>query len=75
MAVPGTSAFINDPGIYNDAQIAAWKQVTDAVQAKGAHLHVDLARWPRSLPGRRRWRPHCFQQCHRHRGRDPHAPR
>src|SRR3546814_21085851 len=25
MVAPGTSAFVNEPGIYNDAQIAAWK--------------------------------------------------
>src|SRR3546814_14192485 len=31
MVAPGTSAFVNEPGIYNDAQIAAWRQVTDAV--------------------------------------------
>ena len=30
MVAPGTSAFVNEPGIYNDAQIAAWRQVTDA---------------------------------------------
>src|SRR3546814_9901872 len=25
MVAPGTSAFVNEPGIYNDAQIAAWR--------------------------------------------------
>lgn len=28
MVAPGTSAFINEPGIYSEAQIAAWKMVT-----------------------------------------------
>ncbi|KAJ5341020.1 Aldolase-type TIM barrel [Penicillium brevicompactum] len=32
----------NVPGIYNDAQIAAWKEVTDAVHAKGSHIYVQL---------------------------------
>ncbi|KAJ5959881.1 uncharacterized protein N7479_007031 [Penicillium vulpinum] len=32
----------NAPGIYNDAQIAAWKEVTDAVHAKGSYIYVQL---------------------------------
>ena len=40
MVAPGTSAFINEPGIYNDAQIAAWKQVTQAVHAKGGRFRI-----------------------------------
>ncbi|KAJ5514632.1 Aldolase-type TIM barrel [Penicillium fimorum] len=32
----------NVPGIYNDAQIAAWKEVTDAVHAKGSHIYMQL---------------------------------
>ena len=40
MVAPGTSAFVNEPGIYNDAQIAAWRQVTDAVHAKGGYAPV-----------------------------------
>ena len=42
MVAPGTSAFINEPGIYNDAQIAAWKKVTDAVHAKGGRIFVQI---------------------------------
>jgi len=30
------------PGIYNDAQIDAWKNVTDAVHAKGGRMFVQL---------------------------------
>lgn len=30
------------PGIYNDAQVAGWKKVTDAVHAKGGHIFIQL---------------------------------
>ncbi|KAJ6495310.1 hypothetical protein C8R45DRAFT_900049 [Mycena sanguinolenta] len=30
------------PGIWSDEQIAAWKQVTDAVHAKGAYMYLQL---------------------------------
>jgi len=30
------------PGIYNDAQVASWKTVTDAVHAKGGHIFIQL---------------------------------
>jgi N-ethylmaleimide reductase len=30
------------PGIYNDAQVASWKPVTDAVHAKGSRIFVQL---------------------------------
>ena len=42
MVAPGTSAFINEPGIYNDAQIAAWKKVTTAVHAKGGRIFMQI---------------------------------
>src|SRR3546814_14282365 len=42
MVAPGTSAFVNEPGIYNDAQIAAWRQVTDAVHAKGGRIFMQI---------------------------------
>lgn len=32
----------NVPGIWNDAQIAAWKEVTDAVHAKGSYIYMQL---------------------------------
>jgi len=30
------------PGIYNDAHVASWKQVTDAVHAQGSHIYCQL---------------------------------
>lgn len=42
MVAPGTSAFINEPGIYNDAQIAAWKNVAEAVHAKGGRIFMQI---------------------------------
>ncbi|KAI0676096.1 NADH:flavin oxidoreductase/NADH oxidase [Trametes maxima] len=32
----------NVPGIWNDAQIAAWKKITDAVHAKGSSIFIQL---------------------------------
>jgi len=32
----------NVPGIWNNEQIAAWKQVTDAVHAKGSFIYLQL---------------------------------
>jgi len=42
MVAPNTSAFINEPGIYNEAQIAAWKKVTEAVHAKGGRIFMQI---------------------------------
>ena len=42
MVAPNTSAFINEPGIYNPAQITAWKKVTDAVHAKGGRIFMQI---------------------------------
>ena len=42
MVAPGTSAFVNEPGIYLDAQITAWKQVTEAVHAKGGRIFMQI---------------------------------
>ncbi|KAJ5174958.1 Chanoclavine-I aldehyde reductase [Penicillium canariense] len=39
---PQAGLYPNVPGIYNDAQIAAWKEVTDAVHAKGSYIYVQL---------------------------------
>ncbi|KAK0636965.1 hypothetical protein B0T17DRAFT_504358 [Bombardia bombarda] len=39
---PSASGFPGMPGIYNDAQIAAWKEITDAVHAKGSFIYVQL---------------------------------
>ncbi|MDO5653415.1 MAG: alkene reductase [Brachymonas sp.] len=42
MVMPNTSAFATEPGIYNDAQVQAWKQVTDAVHAKGGKIVLQI---------------------------------
>lgn len=34
--------YLTTPGIYTDAHVAGWKQVTDAVHAKGGHLYIQL---------------------------------
>lgn len=42
MAMPGCSAFWKEPGIYSKAQIAGWKQVTDAVHKKGGRIVLQI---------------------------------
>jgi N-ethylmaleimide reductase len=42
MVAPGTSAFINEPGIYCAEQVEAWKQVTAAVHAKGGRIFMQI---------------------------------
>jgi N-ethylmaleimide reductase len=37
-----SSAFWTEPGIYNDAQVAGWKQVTDAVHGKGGQIFLQI---------------------------------
>ncbi|PIL29738.1 hypothetical protein GSI_08177 [Ganoderma sinense ZZ0214-1] len=39
---PEASGMPNAPGIWNDAQIAAWKKVVDTVHAKGSHIYLQL---------------------------------
>lgn len=39
---PTAGGFDNVPGIYNDAQIAAWREITNAVHAKGGHIFLQL---------------------------------
>ncbi len=34
--------YLTTPGIHTDAQVAGWRKVTDAVHAKGGHIHVQL---------------------------------
>ena len=74
MVAPGTSAFVAEPGIYSAEQVQAWKQVTDAVHAKGGRIFMQI--WhsgPRCPPGGQcRGRERVFLQC-RHRGRCAHA--
>jgi N-ethylmaleimide reductase len=42
MVAEGTSAFINEPGIYSTEQITAWKKVTGAVHAKGGRIFMQI---------------------------------
>jgi N-ethylmaleimide reductase len=42
MAMEGNSCFWMEPGIYNEAQIAGWKLVTDAVHAKGGLIVLQV---------------------------------
>lgn len=39
---PSAVGYANTPGLWNDAQIAGWKLVTDAVHAKGGRIVVQL---------------------------------
>lgn len=36
------SGYGNVPGIYNDAQVDAWRSITDAVHAKGSYIYCQL---------------------------------
>ena len=42
MIAEGCSAFWREPGIYSDAQVEAWKRVTDAVHAKGGKIVLQI---------------------------------
>jgi N-ethylmaleimide reductase len=42
MAMEGNSAFYAEPGIYNDAQVAGWKIVTDAVHGAGGRIFLQI---------------------------------
>lgn len=39
---PRAGGYANVPGIYNDAQIAAWRTVTDSVHAQGSYIFLQL---------------------------------
>jgi NADPH2 dehydrogenase len=39
---PAAGGYANVPGIHNEAQIKAWKEVTDAVHAKGSYIYCQL---------------------------------
>jgi N-ethylmaleimide reductase len=41
-AMDGCSAFGAEPGIHNEAQVAGWKLVTDAVHAKGGQIVLQI---------------------------------
>ncbi len=42
MAMEGNSAFWMEPGIYSPAQVAGWKQTTDAVHAAGGRIFLQI---------------------------------
>jgi N-ethylmaleimide reductase len=42
MVMEGNSSFWMEPGIYSEAQVKAWKNVTDAVHAKGGRIALQL---------------------------------
>jgi len=42
MVTPGTSAFANDPGIYSDEQVEAWKKITDSVHDAGGKIFMQI---------------------------------
>ncbi|PIL29743.1 hypothetical protein GSI_08182 [Ganoderma sinense ZZ0214-1] len=39
---PEASGMFNAPGIWNEAQIAAWKKVVDAIHEKGSYVYLQL---------------------------------
>ncbi|KAF7159369.1 hypothetical protein CNMCM5623_004683 [Aspergillus felis] len=39
---PRAGGYANVPGIWSEAQIAQWRQVTDAVHAKGSYIYMQL---------------------------------
>ena len=39
---PQGKGYVFTPGIYNGAQVNAWKKITDAVHAKGGHIFLQL---------------------------------
>lgn len=39
---PGAQGYIQTPGVYTEAQVAGWRQVTDAVHAAGGRIFVQL---------------------------------
>lgn len=39
---PRHGGYPNVPGIYNDSQVAAWKEVTEAVHNKGSYIYLQL---------------------------------
>ncbi|KAG6855610.1 hypothetical protein H0H87_000286, partial [Tephrocybe sp. NHM501043] len=38
----------NDPGLWNDEQAQAWKEITDAVHANGSYIFLQLSAYGRS---------------------------
>lgn len=42
MAMPHASAFWHEPGIHSEAQVAGWRQVTDAVHQAGGKIALQI---------------------------------
>jgi N-ethylmaleimide reductase len=42
MAIEGNSSFWMEPGIYSAAQVAGWKQTTDAVHTAGGRIFLQI---------------------------------
>jgi N-ethylmaleimide reductase len=42
MAIAGNCAFPGAPGIHSDAQVAGWRNVTNAVHAKGGRIFLQI---------------------------------
>ena len=42
MAMEGNSAFYAEPGIYSDAQVQGWQQVTQAVHGAGGRIFLQI---------------------------------
>lgn len=42
MVAPDACAFTGEPGIYDDACVAGWRQVTDAVHAAGGRIQLQI---------------------------------
>ncbi|WP_285353257.1 alkene reductase [Pseudomonas sp. ME-P-057] len=42
IAVPNGNGYLGAPGLFDDNQIAGWKQITDVVHAKGGKIFLQL---------------------------------
>jgi N-ethylmaleimide reductase len=42
IAAPDGNGYLGAPGLYDDSQIAGWREVTDAVHAKGGKIFLQL---------------------------------
>ena len=42
MVQEGHSAFLSEPGVFSDAQVAGWKKVTDAVHARNGKIFLQI---------------------------------
>lgn len=42
IAAPNGNGYLGAPGLFDDNQIAGWKQITDVVHAKGGKIFLQL---------------------------------